>query len=951
MIVLEFFLFLFVATIVSQEESQAVKSTLLGEIYVTTQHDALDKQLDHLTADFFDGTQKELVYESDVYFDHNEFVSLVPNAVFTTREELRNILVLIAAKNKFETVSLQYDDTNPKRVLLILKSYWTFGSVRFKGRMIGKDRYRNYYFLEMGERWYEENHARALEAVKEALYDDGYYGANVISGLQYDQATKTVNVTLTLEPGKRFTLRTTTLKVTGCDTDSDTLVFAKQLAAVSYGALHGLSYSSTVIDEHRQFLENYCLESGFFDSTFSITKKIDYVQRHVIINIDVTVAHKKKFNFLGNKFFTKQQLFDAIKPFGQSVGFIPAPLLGEELAVLYKKKGFHDSTISWQDDDEQIFFFIHEGCRSKIGEIIVEGAQFFSSQHLNKILKSFKNCYRDQETLRALRHKILEQYQHHGFWDAEIIKEEYRREVTHDTVVLTINEKEQRFLKKISFKNLDFLEDKEPFTSWNKELPLEFNNLLIGEQRQKLTHYLTHHGYLYTFLKPTLLDNGSHLCWEITGLQEPVIFGKTVVSGSVKNSSLVLRELIYKEGDIFDKNVLEKFTKQLKSLDIFESVSLVPLNREKIEPQKTMLLTCIEDRPFEVRTRFGVELVGRHFNIHTATPKLGGSFLWKNPTGRADILRIDGDYIRFLKELHVRYSLPWLGHFPIKTDIESYILRYDQPFVKGSKLVLYKASQDGFQLAAHWVKPTHKSGINVGAEWIRISDLSPELARKIDFEPRLINKKIPYLFAEPTLLADYRDNKVQPTRGSFSVISLKGMLPVDLKKAFFIKILAEHSLFLPVYDPVVMVLRFRIGHIFNQCFSRIMPIERFFLGGSYSIRGYKPDLAPPLNCFTDSCGKSHVVPIGGRSLLNINFELRFPLYKNILGGVIFTDVGGLAQDKLAEIRPHNLLGASGFGLRCNTPVGPLRFDIGFKWHKSYPQEHSFAWFLTLGNPF
>ena len=94
-----------------------------------------------------------------------------------------------------------------------------------------------------------------------------------------------------------------------------------------------------------------------------------------------------------------------------------------------------------------------------------------------------------------------------------------------------------------------------------------------------------------------------------------------------------------------------------------------------------------------------------------------------------------------------------------------------------------------------------------------------------------------------------------------------------------------------------------------------------------------------------------MVPIGGKSLVNMNLELRFPLYGTILGGVIFTDIGGLAQDRLAAIKPHNLLGASGFGLRCNTPVGPLRFDIGWKWRTSFEHERSFAWFLTLGNAF
>ena len=104
--------------------------------------------------------------------------------------------------------------------------------------------------------------------------------------------------------------------------------------------------------------------------------------------------------------------------------------------------------------------------------------------------------------------------------------------------------------------------------------------------------------------------------------------------------------------------------------------------------------------------------------------------------------------------------MPWVNNWPLKTDLETYILRYEQPIVKGSRLILYKASQDGFQASFNRVKPHYETGINAGVEWIRISELSPELAKKIDFKPRLIDRKIPFIFAEPTLLFDCRDNKV-----------------------------------------------------------------------------------------------------------------------------------------------------------------------------------------------
>jgi outer membrane translocation and assembly module TamA len=127
------------------------------------------------------------------------------------------------------------------------------------------------------------------------------------------------------------------------------------------------------------------------------------------------------------------------------------------------------------------------------------------------------------------------------------------------------------------------------------------------------------------------------------------------------------------------------------------------------------------------------------------------------------------------------------------------------------------------------------------------------------------------------------------------------------------------------------------------------------LGGAYSLRGYEPDLAPPLNFYKNSNQELIVVPTGGKTMMNGNFELRFTIFRS-LGGTLFTDIGILTQRALTDIYAKDIIGASGFGLRWNTPVGPLRFDIGWKWKKfpgneGYYDQASYAWFLTLGNSF
>jgi outer membrane translocation and assembly module TamA len=48
-----------------------------------------------------------------------------------------------------------------------------------------------------------------------------------------------------------------------------------------------------------------------------------------------------------------------------------------------------------------------------------------------------------------------------------------------------------------------------------------------------------------------------------------------------------------------------------------------------------------------------------------------------------------------------------------------------------------------------------------------------------------------------------------------------------------------------------------------------------------------------------------------------------------LGAALFTD-GGNVFDRVTEIDLGELRGSVGFGLRYKSPIGPIRFDIGFK---------------------
>jgi outer membrane protein assembly factor BamA len=93
------------------------------------------------------------------------------------------------------------------------------------------------------------------------------------------------------------------------------------------------------------------------------------------------------------------------------------------------------------------------------------------------------------------------------------------------------------------------------------------------------------------------------------------------------------------------------------------------------------------------------------------------------------------------------------------------------------------------------------------------------------------------------------------------------------------------------------------------------------------------------------------LPLGGNTVFLFNMEARFRLIKKIpgLSGAVFYDMGNV----FPEIKDFNFLElkqAVGLGLRFKTPLGPIRFDMGWNLNAT-EKKWKPLFFLTIGNMF
>src|SRR4029077_864152 len=91
-------------------------------------------------------------------------------------------------------------------------------------------------------------------------------------------------------------------------------------------------------------------------------------------------------------------------------------------------------------------------------------------------------------------------------------------------------------------------------------------------------------------------------------------------------------------------------------------------------------------------------------------------------------------------------------------------------------------------------------------------------------------------------------------------------------------------------------------------------------GGATSIRGWGQYEVSPLS--------ESGLPVGGDALLAFSEELRTAITGRV-GGVLFLDGGNVWADSWG-VKLGDLRYAVGPGLRYQTPIGPLRFHVGYQ---------------------
>lgn len=223
--------------------------------------------------------------------------------------------------------------------------------------------------------------------------------------------------------------------------------------------------------------------------------------------------------------------------------------------------------------------------------------------------------------------------------------------------------------------------------------------------------------------------------------------------------------------------------------------------------------------------------------------------------------------------------------------------------------------------------------------------------RRTDIEIQKLRQQGLTSSMRATLSYDTRDNRLFPTSGQFTTLSLEYASKIFGSENEFLRTIGRTRWYIPMFWDFVLRLNGTVGFV-EGLDGQVVPLfERFFVGGIFTVRGFERNsIGERLNLTSLPDGDLSPITIGGISQLILNAEIEFPIFKEVgIRGVVFLDAGN-AWGGEDTFDPFDLRTAAGFGFRWNSPVGPLRFEWGFPLAPRDDEDDSVFEF-TIGNSF
>jgi translocation and assembly module TamA len=412
--------------------------------------------------------------------------------------------------------------------------------------------------------------------------------------------------------------------------------------------------------------------------------------------------------------------------------------------------------------------------------------------------------------------------------------------------------------------------------------------------------------------------------------------GRRAVLGAINlsglesvNESFVRRHLQLQSGQLYQPSEIDKARQDLAALGVFSGVSVQA--GTAIAPDGSIPITF----DFQERPKHAVDITGAF------STDLGGSLktTWsdRNLFGNAEQLNLSAAATGLGGT-----AVNGLGYDFRAQLLKPDFLRRDQTLE--SNLAAFKQDLDAYDQRAvtagltlrRKISPLWTLGLGLAAEKERIDQEGVSRSYTLVALPltaKYDSTGLDSPLADPThgARAAFTATPTQSLGGrssTFAILQAAGSTYVDIGRHWF-----------GTTGRSVLALRGLVGLIEGASQFELPPDQRFYGGGSATVRGFKYQSIGPL--FADGN------PIGGTAIDAGTIEFRQRLFGDF-GAAAFVDAGQVS----AQSTPFagTLRVGIGIGARYYTPIGPVRLDVALPVNRPRHGDR-FEIYLGLGQAF
>jgi outer membrane protein assembly complex protein YaeT len=619
------------------------------------------------------------------------------------------------------------------------------------------------------------------------------------------------------------------------------------------------------------------------------------------------------------------------------------------LIEYFQSQGYYDTQVSFEQsqpapDHSVIAYSVERGLRSKLVNIEIAGNRYFDTPTVRERLlmtpARFIRYPQGRFSPRLLQqdtNAILDLYRANGFHDAQVASaknDDYKGKRGDLSVTLEIMEGPQWIVHSLAIEGV-LPTDDAYLRSILRSMPGEpYSEASIGADRDTILNYYFNHGYQNATFDWT--QSAGPLATQVDlhfvvqpGKQE---FVRNVLVRGLEHTraSLVAERINLVPKEPLSTVRISESQQRLYDLGVFSKVQTAIQDPDGDEDSKIVLFHLDEASRYSFNAGVGAELARIGGGVTTFDAPAGTTAF--SPRVTAGLSRLD-----FLGLGHT-VSVQTL----VSTLEDRVGVTYQAPQLAGRQNLsltfsgLFDDSSDVRTFTSHRLE----GSIELGQKVSRANRIQYRYTIRrvtIPMDTLKISPLLIPIFSAPdragiismSYIQDHRDDPTDSKQGYLNTVDVGVAWKYFGSATDYRRLVLHNSTYHRIGHDMVLARSTQFGWIDGMGGAAIPFAERFFAGGASTNRAFPDNQAGPRDPETG-------FPLGGTAFLFNNTELRFPLFGDNVGGVLFHDIGNVYQDVDAislHFNQRNIqdfkyaVNSFGIGIRYRTPIGPIRIDL------------------------